>query len=190
MMYLSMPFMRLRFMLAGVKWRKGWRLYGFPILQKHRLSHMSFGAHLQLRSSVRSNPAGTNHPVMLCTLEAGSSLTVGDYFGMSGGSLMAKKSIRIGDRVTVGANTIITDSDFHPMTPSERRVTPNQGENAAVVIEDDVFIGMNCLILKGVTIGRGCLIGAGSVVTKSIPAGAIAAGNPARVIRSSRSCTA
>jgi acetyltransferase-like isoleucine patch superfamily enzyme len=52
-----------------------------------------------------------------------------------------------------------------------------------VRIEDDVFIGMRCLILKGVTLGAGCVIGAGSVVTKSIPPGAVAAGNPARVIR-------
>ena len=50
-------------------------------------------------------------------------------------------------------------------------------------VEDDVFIGMNCLILKGVTIGKGSVIGAGSVVVKNIPSGVIAAGNPARVIR-------
>jgi acetyltransferase-like isoleucine patch superfamily enzyme len=56
-------------------------------------------------------------------------------------------------------------------------------KSAPVVIEDDVFIGMNCVVLKGVTIGRGSVVGAGSVVCKSLPSYIIAAGNPARVIR-------
>ena len=57
------------------------------------------------------------------------------------------------------------------------------GAMAPGVIEDDVFIGMNCLILKGVVIGRGSVVGAGSVVTGNIPPGVMGAGNPARVIR-------
>ncbi|MEM5776015.1 MAG: DapH/DapD/GlmU-related protein, partial [Anaerolineaceae bacterium] len=66
----------------------------------------------------------------------------------------------------------------------ERRLThPNDGRTAPVVIEDMVFIGTNSLVLKGAHIGRGSVIGAGSVVTGEIPAGVIAAGNPARVIR-------
>lgn len=89
----------------------------------------------------------------------------------------------IEDNVTVGANTIITDTDFHPLDPAQRQANPSAGESAPVWIEEDVFIGMNCLILKGVTLGRGCVIGAGSVVTHDIPAGTVAAGNPVRVLR-------
>ena len=57
------------------------------------------------------------------------------------------------------------------------------GISSPIVIEDDVFIGVNCIILKGVTIGARSIIAAGSVVTKSIPADCIAGGNPAKVIR-------
>ncbi|MCS7070899.1 MAG: hypothetical protein NZM00_05290 [Anaerolinea sp.] len=83
----------------------------------------------------------------------------------------------------MGANSIITDTDFHPLTADARRIDPTQGRTAPVIVEDEVFIGMQAIILKGVRLGRGCVIGAGSVVTQDVPPGMIAAGNPARVIR-------
>jgi acetyltransferase-like isoleucine patch superfamily enzyme len=181
--WLAYPKMRLIFVWHGISWGEGWRIYGVPIIQKHRRSRMSFGPGLQLRSSVRSNPGGTNHPVMLATLQEKARLEIGANFSMSGGSLAVTESIVIGNHVTVGLNTVIMDSDFHPLTPDQRGLSPNAGRSAAVLIEDDVFIGLNCLVLKGVTIGRGSVIGAGSVVTKDVPAGVIAAGNPARVVR-------
>ncbi|HAV78803.1 MAG TPA: hypothetical protein DCX53_15745, partial [Anaerolineae bacterium] len=63
-----------------------------------------------------------------------------------------------------------------------RRMDLESSKSAPVTIEDDVFIGMNCLILKGVIIGRGSVVGGGSVVTKDVPANVVVAGNPARVI--------
>jgi acetyltransferase-like isoleucine patch superfamily enzyme len=68
------------------------------------------------------------------------------------------------------------DNDWHQ---EDSRVSLNK----PVIIEDDVFIGVNSMVLKGVRIGAGSLIGAGSVVTKDIPPGVIAAGVPAKVIR-------
>jgi acetyltransferase-like isoleucine patch superfamily enzyme len=108
---------------------------------------------------------------------------VGDNFAMSGGVLCAAQRITIGDNVAVGANSTIVDSDFHPLSPEERKRHPADGKTATVVVADDVFIGMNCLILKGVTVGRGSVIGAGSVVTRDVPPGVIVAGNPARIIK-------
>jgi acetyltransferase-like isoleucine patch superfamily enzyme len=181
--YLLLPVVRLQFALSGVRWRRGWRIYGLPILQRHRRSTMTFGNRLQLRSSRHSNPLGVSHPVVLTTWRAGAGLTVGEGFAMSGGAICASCEIAIGNDVTVGANTIIADSDFHPLNSLQRALNPQAGKVAPVRIEDNVFVGMNCIILKGVTIGTRSVVGAGSVVTRDIPANCIAGGNPARTIR-------
>jgi acetyltransferase-like isoleucine patch superfamily enzyme len=180
---LVLPLARLQCALAGVTWGAGWRLYGLPIIQKHRRSTLVIGARLELRSRARSNPLGPHRPVILSTRRAGAVLRIGDDFGMTGGSIVAEQHILIGDRVTIGANTIIADTDFHPLAALTRQQTPLAGATAPITIADDVFIGMQSLILKGVTIGAGSIIGAGSVVTRDIPPGVIAAGNPAGVIR-------
>jgi acetyltransferase-like isoleucine patch superfamily enzyme len=181
--WLAYPYIRIIFSINSVSWGYGWQFYGIPIIQKHRLSHMKFGNGLNLRSSVRSNPLGPNHPVILCTWEKGACLQIGDFFAMTGGSICCAERIAIGNHVALGANTVITDTDFHPLQLEERIKNPADGKTAPIVIADHVFIGMNSLVLKGVTIGEGSVIGAGSVVTKNIPGHVIAAGNPARIIR-------
>ena len=148
---LALPMARWR--LRGVECGRGWKCYGLPIIQKHRDSVMRIGDNLNLRSSVRSNPLGPNHPVILSTRRANTSLIIGDDFGMTGGSIVVEEQVTIGNRVTVGANTVISDTDFHPLDPQIRQQRPIDGATAPIVIEDDVFIGMQCLILKGVTIG-------------------------------------
>lgn len=177
------PYVRALFAVNGIAWGKGWQLFGVPIIQKHRQSRMHFGPGFSLRSTTRSNPLGPNHPVILCTWQAGAVLEIGEYFGMTGGVLCAAERITIGNHVNIGANSTIIDTDFHPLDAQQRRISPQSAQTAPIVIEDDVFVGMNCLILKGVTIGQGSVIGAGSVVSKDVPPGVIAAGNPARVIR-------
>ena len=183
---LALPFARLAFTWAGVAWRPGWRLYGGPILQKHRRSLLQIGANMELRSTVRSNPLGPNHAVILSTRRPGARLIIGEGFRMTGGSLVCEEAITIGNRVTVGCNSIVTDTDFHPLDVAQRHAAFLGGATAPVVIEDDVFIGMNVLVLKGVRLGKGCVIGAGSVVAADVPPGAIAAGSPARVIRAGK----
>lgn len=180
---LSWPMTRLIFALAGVRWGCGWKFYGVPIVQKHRLSTLTIGDGLHLRSIPHSNALGPFHPVILSTRRPGARLVIGRGFGMTGGTICAENSITIGDDVWVGGNCTITDTDFHPLDLETRLARPLDGATAPVVIEDGAFIGMQSLILKGVTIGARCVIGAGSVVTRDIPPGVIAAGNPARVIR-------
>jgi galactoside O-acetyltransferase len=92
--------------------------------------------------------------------------------------------IHIAERALLGSNVQILDSDFHDLHPDRRR--GGQPAMAPVHLGENVFIGDGAKILKGVTIGRDSVVGAGSVVTRSIPAGVIAAGNPARVVRELR----
>ena len=91
-------------------------------------------------------------------------------------------SITIGKRVLIGANVEILDSDFHGLNIKDRGLSKADWAKP-VVIEDDVFLGSNVRVLKGVTIGRGSVIANSSVVVKDIPPGVIAGGNPARVIK-------
>lgn len=176
------PAARLIFALNSIKWGKGWKLYGLPVIQKHRQSIIEINDFLQLRSTLRSNPLGPNHAVILSTWNEGAFLKIGKHFGMTGGIICAASQIEIGDYVTIGANTSILDTDFHPLDRQLRKNHPADANSLPIYIEDDVFVGMNCLILKGVRLGKGCVIGAGSVVTRDIPSGMIAAGNPASVI--------
>ena len=114
--------MRSLFALSGICWPAGARFYGAPVLQKHRGSHMQFGPKLCLRSSVRSNPLGPSHPVILVTWQPGARLEIGRDFAMTGGTICAAEHVSIGNRVTIGANTTIVDTDFHPIE-SERTAT-------------------------------------------------------------------
>ena len=177
---LAYPYIRTRFALHGLAWGRGWRIFGMPIIQRHRLSQMCLGSGLELRSWPGSNPLTPNHPVVLATWQAGAVLRLGDNCGLTGAVIVAARRVDIGDRVLLGANCTVTDTDFHPLAPWDRQRDILAGATAPVVIEDDVFVGMHSLILKGVTIGRGAVVGAGSVVTRDVPPGLIVAGNPAR----------
>lgn len=180
---LAAPLLLLRLMRHGITWGKGWRIYGMPIVQRFRGSHIQLGDGLELRSWPTSNPLMPQHPVVLATRTANAQIEIGQDVAMTGTTLVAAEKISIGDRVLIGANTTIVDTDFHPLDPIQRRLNPREGGHAPVIIESDVFIGMHSLILKGVRIGAGSIVGAGSVVTRSVPSGCVVAGNPACIVR-------
>ncbi len=89
--------------------------------------------------------------------------------------------ISIGAHALLGSGVAILDSDFHDLRPDRRR--GGRPAMAPVRIGENVFVGDGVRILKGVSVGAHSVIGAGSVLTRSIPEGVVAAGNPARVIR-------
>jgi acetyltransferase-like isoleucine patch superfamily enzyme len=113
----------------------------------------------------------------------GCTLVIGAGVGMSCTAINCQNSITIGDHVTIGGGTCIYDSDFHSLDPEVRKAGKEGIRSRPVVIEDNVFIGAHSTILKGVTIGKNSIVGACSVVTKTIPPGEIWAGNPAAFVK-------
>lgn len=177
------PFLRLFFAMHGIGWGRRWRVLGKPMIQRHRKSKIELGDGAVLRSWAGSNPLVPMHPVVFSTRSREAVIRIGDDCGFTGTTLVAARRIEIGHRVQVGANTTIVDTDFHPLTPEGRKADMANGTSRPVIIHDDVFIGMNCLILKGVEIGEGSVIGAGSVVSKDVPPRTMVGGNPARIIK-------
>lgn len=116
-----------------------------------------------------------------------------DVFIGSDSILWAVDSIEIGSRCTISHGVNIHDTDSHSLSARERHerfvekmkhgrhLVPENAKSASVVIEDDVWIGLNAIILKGVRIGRGAVVGAGSVITKDVEPYTIVVGNPQRV---------
>jgi acetyltransferase-like isoleucine patch superfamily enzyme len=110
-------------------------------------------------------------------------IEVGDRVEFNNNSMLKSEGagISVGRDGLFGAHVEIFDSNFHDLHPERRRT--GEQRMAPVVIGENVFVGMGVRILKGVTVGADSVIGAGAVVSSSIPAGVIVAGNPARVIR-------
>ena len=161
------------------------RLRGLPIFSIIQGSYLSIGANSYLISRSRNTALGVNHPVIIRTLGINSSLKIGDKFSASGVTICCVNNIQIGNRVMLGANVTIVDTDFHSLDPELRfsECDLSHASSAPVVIEDDVFIGMNAIILKGVTIGCGSVISAGAIVTKDVARSTIVGGNPATLIK-------
>ena len=125
----------------------------------------------------------------------GGDISIGDWCYIGEGSrIWSSGSIHIGDRVLISHNVNIFDSLTHPLSAQQRHAqfkaimqmghprSIDLGEQP-VTVSNDVWVGANACVLRGVTLGEGAVVGTGSVVTKDVPPYTIVAGNPARVIR-------
>jgi acetyltransferase-like isoleucine patch superfamily enzyme len=162
--------------LKNIKVGQNTIFFGYLKISRCPHSIISIGTNCRFRSRSTSNLIGINHQCIISTHSRNAILTIGNNCGFSGTTIGCFSSITIKDNVKCGANTLITDGDWHM---DDTRV----GSAKPISIEENVWLGYGAIVLKGVTIGKNSIIGAGSVVTTNIPANCIAAGNPCRVIK-------
>jgi acetyltransferase-like isoleucine patch superfamily enzyme len=114
-------------------------------------------------------------------VDDGGTLSIGDGVYINYGcSIGATLSVKIGARCSIGSHVTMIDNDFHTLDPDRRDEYP---PSKPIVLEDRVWLGVRVVVLRGVTIGEGSVVGAGSVVTRDIPPRSLAVGLPAKVIK-------
>ena len=185
LIYVKMP-VWFKLKVNDVEVGKNFKSNGIPVIDVWDRGKFYIGDNVHINSGKRFNIIGRQQPCYFIVYDD-AVLKIGNNVGMSATAIICFKSITIGNNVKIGGNVVIYDTDFHSLDKVQRRdarADMASKQCREVVIEDDVFIGAHSIILKGVTIGEGAIIGAGSVVTKSIPKNEIWAGNPAKFIKS------
>ena len=134
-------------------------------------------------SSESINPtSGFNHTHL--TAERKGKIEIGNDVGISNANIISHSEVIIDDNVMIGSGVKVWDTDFHSTSYENRMKHPDPDvKSAPIHIKEGAFIGACSIILKGVTIGERSVIGAGSVVTKDVPADEIWAGNPAHFVK-------
>lgn len=190
----------LRYNRLCIKLCIGWNnlgkramIFNHIYLDIHPESKVMIGDDFTFTSGECINPLCRNQRGCIVAERPNSIIEIGHHVGMSSPCLWAKERITIGNYVKIGGDCIFMDSDAHNLDwrirNSQVMFSPMESLDihtckcAPIVIEDHVLIGARSIILKGVTIGHGSVIGAGSVVVRDIPANCIAAGNPCVVIK-------
>lgn len=157
---------------------KGKPMLYHPLLLKGKGS-IQFGQQVQI--GVVASPNYYSHYAYIEARNENSVIQIGDNVAINNGfSAVAFSTIEIKNNVLIGNNCTIMDNDAHHLDSDKRHMV---SDSKGVLIEENVFIGSNVTILKGVRIGENSVIGSGSIVTNSIPKNVVAAGNPARVIK-------
>lgn len=178
-----------------------WRLNKFSILEQVSHRKLEVGLATRFNVPVRGGGRGTlliglqnelgfpggpclgSGEILLQARGETSRIQIGEGNWFSNNiSIIANESVVIGDRCLFGEQVVIYDSDFHDSNPRTRH--QNVGAVRPVSIGNNVWLGSRVMVLKGVSIGDNTVVGAMSVVTRSLPPNCIAAGNPARVLRS------
>lgn len=162
---------------------KNFHSFGLPLIQMSREAQFRIGNNLQLNNHTKYNMVGLYKQCSFF-IQKNAKLKIGDNCGFSGVSIYCSSEIQIGNNCNFGGNVCIWDTDFHPTDYLARRINDMSIVNTKpIFIGDDVFVGANSIILKGLSIGNRSLIGAASVVTKDIPNDEMWAGNPAKFIK-------
>jgi acetyltransferase-like isoleucine patch superfamily enzyme len=178
------PVWRIYLILRGAKVGVGFICIGRPCVNLGRGGKIFLGNDVSLCNTGMANPLAEYGRCRLATVAPGAEILIHDHVGMSSCLIACAKKIEIGEGTIIGGGTMILDTDFHPRLPDGNWGTDPRSVSKAVVIGKKCFIGARVVILKGVRIGDGAVVGAGSVVTKDVSPRTSVAGNPAAVISS------
>lgn len=163
---------------------KGAFFRGYPYLHAVKGSKIIIGSHVHLNSSNYKSHLSMYSNCKIMADRPGAVIRIGDNTRVASSCIHAWKKIEIGRNCGIAANCQIIDSNGHELSmdnPEHRFNTTGTGKD--VVIEDNVWIGTNCVILPGTRIGMGSVVSAGSIVKGIFPEKCIIAGNPAIVIK-------
>ena len=153
---------------------------GRPLVRCCRGAELILHEGVKINTSVNSNPVIGRTRTSLCAMTPGARLEIGPHVGMSGVCICAANSVTIGEHTIIGADALITDTDFHKPLPAWKWSNDARGASKPVRIGRGCFIGARAIILKGVTLGDGAVVAAGAVVTRDVPTEYLAIGNPAQ----------
>lgn len=167
--------------LKGASVGRGVTFIGRPLISVAKGSRFQLGDHVNINSSLRANPLGCFQPCVLRTLCPGAELVLEMQVGISGCVLCAAQSVSIGQGTFIGSGAMVLDNDFHVPAGDFDWADGREQTARRIRIGRGVFIGARAIVLKGVTIGDRAVIGAGAVVTKSVPPRHFAVGNPVRI---------
>jgi len=147
----------------------------------NRKNRVSLGDNVYLRSISKGYHAGMPFPTNILLDVKGAEVLIGDNSRINGAYIHAKKHISIGANCVIASGVNILDSNGHRLNSSDRTISKDIPEE--IIIADNVWIGLNCIILKGTKIGKNSVVSAGSVVKGIFPADSIIQGNKAEVIQ-------
>lgn len=160
------------------------KISGIPIFLFHDNGKLILGHNVSIKSNPRTYHLHMYTPAKFMADRRNAVIEIGDNTRVNGSCIHAYKKISIGKNCLIAANCQIFDGNGHDLSfPDVKKRINTTGGVKEIRIEDNVWIGINSIILPGVAIGYGSVIAAGSVVSKDIPPMCIAGGNPAKIIR-------
>ena len=178
-LFLFLAGLRARwYRLRGIRIGKDCVLTGCPVFRRMRGSEIILHDKVTLHSSPRYNTI-LSQPMVLSTVAPGACIELKENCGLSGSRIVCSTKVTIGRYTIIGPDTVIYDRKIHEYQPECGWLTCRKKTGKPITIGDYCYIGMRCVILKGVTIGDHCVISAGTVITRDVPAGHLAQGNPA-----------
>lgn len=174
----------LSYLFLGIELGDKVKFKKLPYIYKNRSAKIRIGDRTTINSSNYRYHLNMHSKVKLIADRKNAEIIIGSSCRIHGTCIHAFKKITIGNNCLIAANTQIIDSNGHSLSfPSTENRINTIDDGKEIFIDDNVWIGANCIILGGTIIGKGAIISAGSVVKGDVPPNSIFGGNPAKLIK-------